>query len=133
MRKTLREHFSVKGTGIHTGVFSELDVLPSYERKGIYFSYRNAEQSEQGFIPCHVANVVSTQRCTVLGNGQKTVSTVEHLLATLHANGITDAELKIEGPEVPALDGSGEEFHALIDQSGVRKYEGDDWDVLVID
>ena len=72
MRKTLREHFSVKGTGIHTGVFSELDVMPSYKGKGIYFSYRNAEQSEQGFIPCHVANVVSTQRCTVLGNGQKT-------------------------------------------------------------
>ena len=58
---------------------------------------------------------------------------MEHLLATLYANGITDAELKIEGPEVPALDGSGEEFHALIDQSGVTQYEGDDWDVLVID
>lgn len=133
MRKTLREHFSVKGTGIHTGVFAEVEVLPSFTERGIYFSYRDAANGDQGFIPCHVANVVSTQRCTVLGNGQKTVSTVEHLLATLHANGITDAELKIDGPEVPALDGSGQTFQKLLDEAGVVEYEGDDWGVLVID
>ena len=133
MRKTLREHFSVKGTGIHTGVFSEVEVMSSFDGKGIYFSYQNAETSEQGFIPCHVANVVSTKRCTVLGNGSRTVSTVEHLLATLHANGITDAELRIEGPEVPVLDGSGSALQDFINKAGVTEYEGDEWGVLVID
>lgn len=133
MRKTLRKHFSVNGTGIHTGVYSEVVVMPSYDEKGIFFSYVNPENSEMGFIPCHVANVVSTQRCTILGNGQKTVSTVEHLLATLHANGITDAELRIDGPEVPAMDGSGKVFQALVDEVQVAEYEADGWDVLVID
>ncbi|MBY5957868.1 UDP-3-O-acyl-N-acetylglucosamine deacetylase [Membranicola marinus] len=133
MRKTLRAHFSVKGTGIHTGVYAEVEVLPSFSEKGIYFSYQNAASGEQGYIPCHVANVVSTRRCTVLGNGEHTVSTVEHLLATLHANGITDAELKIDGPEVPILDGSGAEIQKKIDEAGIEEYEGDDWSVLVID
>ena len=133
MRKTIRERFSVSGTGIHTGVHADIEVSPSYDAKGIYFSYQDADTGQQGFIPCHIANVVSTQRCTVLGNGEKTVFTVEHLLATLHANGITDAQLKIDGPEVPALDGSGGEFQRLIDEAGVEEYNGDDWDVLVID
>ncbi len=133
MRKTLRKHFSVKGTGLHTGVYSEVDVMPSYEEKGIYFSYVNPENSEKGFIPCHVANVVSTQRCTTLGNGQKSVATVEHLLSALAANGVTDAELQIEGPEVPALDGSGKMFQDMIDEVQVDEYLADDWDVLVID
>lgn len=133
MRKTLRKHFSVKGIGIHTGVYAEVEILPSYTEKGIYFSYRDEINGEQGFIPCHVANVVSTQRCTVLGNGKKTVSTVEHLLATLHANGVTDAELRIDGPEVPALDGSGAELQKHLDEVGLEEYEGDDWDVLVVD
>lgn len=133
MRKTLREHFSVKGTGIHTGVFAEVEVLPSFVEKGIYFSYHDASNGEQGFIPCHVANVVSTKRCTILGNGQQSVATVEHLLATLHANGITDAEIKINGPEVPALDGSGQTFQKMLEETGVVEYEGDDLGVLVID
>lgn len=133
MRKTIREHFSVTGTGIHTGVHAAMEVLPSYDAKGLYFSYQDAINSEQGFIPCHVANVVSTQRCTMLGNGHKTVSTVEHLLATFHANGITDAQFRIDGPEVPALDGSGQEFQKKLDQVGLEEYNGDDWDLLVID
>ncbi len=133
MRKTLKGHFSVKGTGIHTGVYAEVEVLPSFDEKGVYFSYRDEEAGEQGFIPCHVANVVSTQRCSILGNGRRTVSTVEHLLATLHANGITDAELRIDGPEVPVLDGGGQELHNQVDEVGVVEYEGDDWGVLVVD
>lgn len=133
MRKTVTKDFSVEGSGIHTGVFSVLDVRPSYSGQGIYFSYDDPDLSGAGFIPCHVANVVSTSRCTVLGNGKKTVSTVEHILATLNANGITDAELHIDGGEIPILDGSGLAFQRLIDKVGLSEYEGDDWSVLIIE
>ncbi len=133
MRKTVKEHFSFSGPGIHTGVNASLTVVPSFGARGIFFSYQGVEDGKQGFIPCHVSNVVSTQRCTVLGNGEKTVYTVEHLLATLHANGVTDAELRIEGPEVPALDGSGKAFQQMIEKAGIEEYRGDDWDVLVIE
>lgn len=133
MRRTLKEHFSVSGTGIHTGKHTTLEVLPSFDEKGIYFYYQDLSDPVQEYIPCHLANVVSTQRCTVLGNGRRTVSTVEHLLSVLHANGITDARLEIDGPEVPILDGSGHIYQGLIDQSGLQEYEGDDWEVLIID
>lgn len=133
MRKTIREHFTVTGTGIHTGVYAALEVVPSYDARGIYFSYQDPIGGEKGYIPCHIANVVATQRCTVVGNGYRTVSTVEHLLSTLYANGITDAELKIDGPEIPALDGSGQKFQRLLEGSGIEEYPGDELDVLVID
>lgn len=133
MRKTIREHFTVTGTGIHTGVYAALEVVPSYDARGIYFSYQDPVGGEQGYIPCHIANVVATQRCTVVGNGYRTVSTVEHILSTLYANGITDVELKIDGPEVPALDGSGQKFQRLLEGSGIEEYPGDELDVLVID
>jgi UDP-3-O-[3-hydroxymyristoyl] N-acetylglucosamine deacetylase len=42
----------------------------------------------------------------VVGAGDATVSTVEHLLAALSGLGIWDAALALEGPEVPILDGS---------------------------
>jgi|GEM_PF-859343 len=133
MRKTLAEEFIVEGPGLHTGVHTHLRVMPSKEEKGIYFSYMEPDKTSLGYIPCHTANVVSTQRCTVLGNGQKSVHTVEHLMAALVANGITDAELRIDGPEVPALDGSALIFHEKIMGSGTELYEGDGQDVIKVD
>lgn len=133
MRKTLAEEFIVEGPGLHTGINTHLRVIPSTEEKGIYFSYMESDQSSLGYIPCHTANVVSTQRCTVLGNGVKTVLTVEHLMAALTANGITDAELRIDGPEVPALDGSAQIFHDKINASGTESFAGDGLDILHID
>jgi UDP-3-O-acyl-N-acetylglucosamine deacetylase len=40
-----------------------------------------------------------------------TVGTIEHLLATLHAYGITDLLIKAQS-EVPTMDGSAKEFCA---------------------
>jgi len=133
MRKTLAEEFIVEGPGLHTGIYTHLRIMPSKEEKGIYFSYMESDQSSLGYIPCHTANVVSTKRCTVLGNGVKSVYTVEHLMAALVANGITDAELRIEGPEVPALDGSAKIFQDKINQCGTDIFEGDGPDILHID
>lgn len=133
MRRTLASEFTVEGAGIHTGVLSHLEVKPSGEEKGIFFSYTDHKTRSPGYIPCHTANVVSTLRCTVLGNGTRTVSTVEHLLAALSANGITDAEIYIDGPEVPIMDGSARYFQGEIEKAGTETYEGDGAAVLEIE
>src|SRR5690625_6654797 len=91
------------------------------------------DQTSLGYITCHTADVVSIQRCTVLVNDQNSVHTVEHLIAALVANGITDAELRIDGTEVPALDGSALIFHEKIMGSGTELYEGDGQDVIKVD
>jgi UDP-3-O-[3-hydroxymyristoyl] N-acetylglucosamine deacetylase len=54
-----------------------------------------------------------------LGVGESTVSTTEHLLSALFALGVSNAEIVVDGPEIPALDGSSSQFTAAIMQSGL--------------
>lgn len=68
-------------------------------------------------------HVVSTPRCTILGNKQYTIHTVEHVLAALSGLGIDNAFLKLSGPEVPIMDGSAEPFVEAILEAGVISQE----------
>jgi len=64
--------------------------------------------------------VVDTRLCTVIANkaGVK-VATVEHLMAALHAYGVTNAIIEIDGAEVPVMDGSSDSFVFLLEMAGV--------------
>lgn len=57
-------------------------------------------------IPALAEYVGDTTRCTTLISGDTVLHTVEHLLAALYGLGIDNAEIHIQGPEPPALDGS---------------------------
>jgi UDP-3-O-[3-hydroxymyristoyl] N-acetylglucosamine deacetylase len=63
--------------------------------------------------------VVETRRATVLGAGGHRVSTVEHLLSALAGTGVTNALIAVDGPEIPALDGSAAPFVDAIDAAGI--------------
>ena len=49
--------------------------------------------------------------------------TVEHLMAALHAYGITNLLVKMQA-EIPILDGSAAEFCALIESAGIEEQGG---------
>jgi UDP-3-O-[3-hydroxymyristoyl] N-acetylglucosamine deacetylase len=68
-------------------------------------------------------HVVSTPRCTILGNHKFTIHTVEHLLSALKAMGVDNAILAISGPEVPIMDGSSEAFVEAILKAGIVELE----------
>jgi len=58
-------------------------------------------------ITADVANVVDTERCTVLGADGERLAVVEHLLAACHALGFWSGLLiEVAGDELPILDGS---------------------------
>jgi UDP-3-O-[3-hydroxymyristoyl] N-acetylglucosamine deacetylase len=63
--------------------------------------------------------VVDTRRATVLGADGHRVSTVEHLLSALAGTGVTNALIAVDGPEIPALDGSAAPFVEAIDAAGI--------------
>ncbi|GAA5219740.1 UDP-3-O-acyl-N-acetylglucosamine deacetylase [Membranihabitans marinus] len=133
MRKTLSRDILVEGVGIHTGEDCKIIVKPSMAGKGIFFSY-NDNEDQKGYIPCFIANVVSTNRCTILGNGKVTISTVEHLLSALNAFEVTDAELFIErGSEVPILDGGGKYFSEQLADQELVEVDEQDVTTIVID
>ena len=57
-------------------------------------------------ILAHVSNVGSTMRGTNLKNQTAEVWTVEHVLSAMHAAGITDVAVEMDGPEPPVTDGA---------------------------
>ncbi len=54
-----------------------------------------------------------------MGLGEHRVSTVEHLLSALLGGGISDALIAVDGPEIPAVDGSALQFLAAFDAAGI--------------
>lgn len=117
-QKTLRKEVKCSGVGVHSGDRVTLRLCPAEENTGIVFIRTDLVNGART-IDARWDNVVDTRLCTTIGNdhGGK-VSTVEHLMAALSANGIDNARIEIDGPEVPIMDGSADSFMFLLDMAG---------------
>jgi UDP-3-O-[3-hydroxymyristoyl] N-acetylglucosamine deacetylase len=102
-----------EGVGIHTGRHSSVTIHPADVDTGRLLVARGAR------IPCEARYAVDTTRSTTLGLDGVRVSTVEHLLSALHAAGVDNAEIAVEGDEIPILDGSALPFAEAIADTGV--------------
>lgn len=96
------------GVGVHTGADVLLVVGPGED--GIVFHRTDAG----GTVRACWRNVAATQLQTVLAEGATRVATVEHLMSALSALGVWRAEVVIDGPEVPIMDGSAAFFFASL-------------------
>jgi len=73
-------------------------------------------------IPAHVAHVAGISYATILGRDGATVETVEHLLSALVSQGIDNAIVEINTPEIPIMDGSAAPFVYLIrEEAGIKR------------
>jgi UDP-3-O-[3-hydroxymyristoyl] N-acetylglucosamine deacetylase len=73
-------------------------------------------------IPAHVSQVAGISYATILGRDGATVETVEHLLSALVSQGIDNAIVDINTPEIPIMDGSAAPFVYLIrEEAGVKR------------
>ncbi|HXC52676.1 MAG TPA: UDP-3-O-acyl-N-acetylglucosamine deacetylase [Candidatus Limnocylindrales bacterium] len=106
------------GLGLHSGVRTGIILQPMPPGSGIVFS----GVSGGGTVEADVANVDSTGYATTLFKKGFAVRTIEHLMATLNAYGITNLLIKIEG-EVPILDGSAVELCELVEQAGIEEQD----------
>ena len=96
----LNQEVRFQGVGVHSGEICEVTVAPGQPGTGCWM-----ERDGQRWR-CLADAVVEVERCTVLGNSQTSVSTVEHLFAALAAFSIYDCEIRVSGAEIPILDGS---------------------------
>lgn len=115
--QTISQPFVVEGTGLHTGQVSRVTVIPATSPRGRIFLIDGVE------IPAVAENVTDTRRCTTLGHRQKSVSTVEHLLAALLLSHIDHVTILVEGVELPALDGSARQWMQAISDAGITKLD----------
>ncbi len=115
-RQTLAAPSAVfSGVGLHSGAGASVRLLPAPAGTGLVFRRSDGQE-----IPALAANVEDTSRCTRLKIGDFEVQTVEHVLSALAGLGIDDAVIEIDGPEVPAADGSAAPFVELILAAGTQ-------------
>jgi UDP-3-O-[3-hydroxymyristoyl] N-acetylglucosamine deacetylase len=117
MQKTIEREVSASGIGLFTGEKVSLKICPAPSNSGIVF--KRTDLPGEPDIPALLSFVREAPRCTRLAKGKTSVLMVEHLLSALYAYGIDNARIEVEGPELPAADGSAQLFVDLIEKTGV--------------
>lgn len=109
IQKTIKSPVSRKGTGLHSGLPVNIELLPSEQNSGIVFYYKEKK------IPALASNITGTKRGTSLSG----LSTVEHVLSAAYGSGITNLAIKLDAIEAPAFDGSCLEYIRMINEAGI--------------
>ncbi|WP_339459968.1 UDP-3-O-acyl-N-acetylglucosamine deacetylase [Nodularia spumigena] len=114
---TIAGEITQAGVGLHSGVITNVRILPSEPDTGRYFW--RGDLPDLPIIPAQVAAVNQTLLSTQLGKGEACIRTVEHLLAALAGMSVDNARIEIDGSEVPLLDGSARVWTESIAQVGL--------------
>ena len=116
-QKTVKHKIEFNGIGLHSGLNTNLSILPGKPDTGIIF--KRIDLSGDNIIYPNFMNVTNTALNTTISNasGAK-VSTIEHLMGALFGLGIDNAIIEIDNLEVPILDGSAKNFVEKIISSG---------------
>ncbi len=117
LQKTLADAGLLSGIGLHTGKPCTVTFRPAAPGEGIRFFQNGQPVAELGFQQ-RGASAVSL-RCSAIGDGERRILTVEHLLASLRGLGLTNVSIDVDGPEVPGLDGSALPFVKLFKELGI--------------
>ena len=115
---TLKLPVTFEGIGTHGGQPVTMILHPAEVGKGIVF-VRSDVQGQDNKIPALWNFVSDTRMCTKITNeAGVSVSTIEHLLSALYACDLDSVRIEINGPEVPIMDGSAQEFIAPLLNAG---------------
>jgi UDP-3-O-[3-hydroxymyristoyl] N-acetylglucosamine deacetylase len=95
----------VEGVGLHSGKVGRITLAPAAPNSGIVF-----RPTDHDPIPAAPESVVNCHYATTVGRNGTRVQTIEHLLAAAAGLGIDNLEVIVDGPEIPAGDGSAKPF-----------------------
>ena len=118
-QKTISKEINFTGVGIHTGVKTNLKLIPALPNTGVVF--KRTDLTKNNILIPKYNNVTNTNLCTTISNNDGvSLSTIEHLMAALYGLGVDNVIVEIDSPEVPILDGSAIEFVNLINSTGLK-------------
>ena len=117
-QQTLKSGFSIEGRGLHSGAPASAEVRPAPVNTGIVF--QRVDLDGKPTIRADASLVSGVEWETVIGEGERVVRTVEHLLAAVAAHLLDNLEIRLDGSEPPALDGSASGWCEAIHGAGVE-------------
>jgi UDP-3-O-[3-hydroxymyristoyl] N-acetylglucosamine deacetylase len=119
LQTTLAAAVTIEGVGAHSGRPSRIVLSPGDAGSGIVFQRGGRGFGPDMSIAASWRNVSSAELSTRIGAGDAAIATIEHLMAALGGLRVDNAVIDIDGPEVPAMDGSAAGFVAAIDEAGL--------------
>jgi len=119
-QQTLRSELFIQGFGVHTGAPCSIKLKPANQNSGI--SFINEQSSDQVIRVGHVIPDPA-MHATVIRTNQWALSTVEHLMAALMLMGVDNADIFVQGTEIPILDGSALPFVQGIADVGLQQQD----------
>ena len=118
-QRTLKESVKLVGIGLHTGEKVNLEICPAPDNHGYKFQRVDLEGEPTIKADCDL--VVATDRGTTLEYKGARVYTTEHILAALYGCQVDNALIKLDGPEVPIMDGSSMVFVEAFEKVGYEE------------
>mgnify|MGYP001281834984 CR=1 FL=1 len=118
-QRTLKGIVKVNGIGLHTGEKVNLEIHPAPGNHG--YKFQRIDLDGQPTIKADVDLVVSTERGTTLEQNNARIHTTEHVLAALYGCQVDNALIKVDGPEIPIMDGSSLKFVEAIEKIGYEE------------
>ena len=122
-QKTLSGTSRLKGKGLHTGASVQLELHPAETNSGITFVRTDLPGNPS--VQACTRYSGKKPRCTSLIRGEAEVQTIEHLMSALFATGVTNLEVRIDGPELPGMDGSALPFYEACKEAGVQPQDSE--------
>ena len=120
-QRTLRNPIKAVGIGLHSGQNITMELIPAEINSGIRFIRTDIDESV--LIPAIAENVGDTSLSTALVMNDIKISTIEHLMSAIAGLGVDNCIIKVDGPEVPIMDGSSSPFVFLIQAAGLQEQE----------
>lgn len=117
LQQTIRKVVECRGVGLHTGVPVALSLHPAPADHGVVFRVLPAAVD----VPVRPESLLNGHYATTIGIGGPAgvqIQTVEHLLAAIRALGVDNLLVELDGPELPAMDGSAAPFVSLLYAAG---------------
>lgn len=122
-QKTIKGEISVKGVGLHTGANVTLTFCPAPDNHG--FKFQRTDLPGEPIVDADCDNVTDTARGTTITQNGASISTVEHVMASLVGMDLDNVLLKLDGPETPIMDGSSIKFIEALEEIGVVTQDTD--------
>lgn len=124
MQTTLKQEITFNGIGLHSGHEVTMVVKPAPANTGITLTRADIKETGNS-IKADWRYVVPSELCTLMqwtteAGTEVQISTVEHILSALRGANVDNAEIILNAPEIPIMDGSAIEFYNEIVRVGLE-------------